>query len=236
MDCQPELLALMGTLVDVAFCMKDAHGRYLDANDAFVRRWGRSKRAVLGRQPRDIFPEGFATVLEAQDRHVLGSGEALRDELEIIVQADQSLGWYLTTKLPVLDDSGAVVGLVSLSRDLVVPESSDPELGGLAQAVDIIHERFAERLTIAQLADASGYGSARFRKRMKQVFGITPSQYLLRVRVEAAAALLVSTDMAVSEIAARCGFYDQAALTHQFSRLTGETPSHFRATDRTHSR
>ncbi|MFV1989770.1 MAG: helix-turn-helix domain-containing protein [Acidimicrobiales bacterium] len=231
--CQPELIALFGTLVDVAFCMKDVDGLYLDANDAFVRRWGRSKRAVLGRRPRDIFAPGFATVLEEQDRHVLETGQALRDELEIIIRADQSLGWYITTKLPVFDEASEVAGLVSLSRDLIVLSARDPELGSLSNAVEMMHERFAERLSIEQLAQAAGYSASRFRRRMKQVFGMSPSQYLLRVRVDAAAELLARTKVPVSEVAARCGFYDQAALTRQFARLTGETPSHYRLSDRT---
>ncbi len=232
LSCQSELIALLGTLADVAFCMKNADGLYVDVNDAFVRRWGRSKRAVLGRRPRNIFSTGFAAVLEEQDRQVLETGQALRDELEIIIQADQSLGWYITTKLPVFDDVGTVTGLVSLSRDLIVLSAQDPELGSLSKAVEMIHERFDERLSIEQLAQAAGYSSARLRRRMKQVFGMSPSQYLLRVRVDAAAELLARTKRPVSEVAARCGFYDQAALTRQFAKLTGETPSHYRTGSR----
>ncbi|HBM56940.1 MAG TPA: AraC family transcriptional regulator, partial [Acidimicrobiaceae bacterium] len=48
-------------------------------------------------------------------------------------------------------------------------------------------------------------------------------------RVDRAAGLLVDTDRPIAEIAAECGFSDQANLTRQFGRLIGETPARFRA-------
>lgn len=227
LDCQAELLGLFGVLVNVTFCMKDRAGRYLDVNDAFVRRWGHSKRDVVGKRPSHIFEDPFAGILEAQDRQVLESGDALRDEMEIIVRADNSLGWYVTTKLPVREDS-EVVGLVSLSRDLVVASSSDLQLGSLSAALRLIHEQYAKSLSVGDIAEAAGCSQSKLRRRMKHAFGISPSQYLLRVRVDEAAGLLTTTKLSVADIAARCGFYDQAALTRQFAKLTGGTPSQYR--------
>jgi AraC family transcriptional regulator len=64
---------------------------------------------------------------------------------------------------------------------------------------------------------------------MKKVFGLTATQYVLRVRVDRAADLLVDTDHSIADIAAECGFSDQANLTRLFGRLIGETPARFRA-------
>ena len=65
--------------------------------------------------------------------------------------------------------------------------------------------------------------------RFRQVFGLTPAQYVARVRVGAAAALLAESKLAISDVAARCGFTDQAHLTRQFARYTGLTPGQYRA-------
>jgi transcriptional regulator GlxA family with amidase domain len=45
---------------------------------------------------------------------------------------------------------------------------------------------------------------------MRRVFGISPTQYLLRERVDRAARLLTASDDSIATVAARCGFYDQA--------------------------
>ncbi len=62
------------------------------------------------------------------------------------------------------------------------------------------------------------------------MFGITPNQYVLRAKVDRAAARLTDSDDPIAVVATECGFYDQATLTRQFGRLTGETPARFRAT------
>ncbi|WP_448630011.1 helix-turn-helix domain-containing protein [Cellulomonas soli] len=50
---------------------------------------------------------------------------------------------------------------------------------------------------------------------------------MLRARIDHATALL-GGDRPVADIAVACGFYDQAALTRAFGRLTGQTPAQFR--------
>jgi transcriptional regulator GlxA family with amidase domain len=46
--------------------------------------------------------------------------------------------------------------------------------------------------------------------------------------VDRAAALLGGSDLALVQVAAATGFYDQASFTRTFGRLTGETPAQFR--------
>ncbi|MDH3295823.1 MAG: helix-turn-helix transcriptional regulator, partial [Acidimicrobiia bacterium] len=66
-------------------------------------------------------------------------------------------------------------------------------------------------------------------RRVRKVFGVTPTQYVLRARVEQAARLLTDTDRSLADIAVSCGFYDQADFTRRFARLTSETPAQFRS-------
>ncbi len=227
---EPELLELLDVLVDVIFCAKDLDGRYVAVNGAFVRRTGRrSKRDVLGRRAGDVFPAVLADRYEEQDAEVLGTGRHLRDEIELIRRADGSLGWYLTTKVPVAD-RGVVVGLVSVSRDLGVPSDDAIALESLERVVAVVQERLAETIRVPELAEVAGTSVATLERRMKAVFGISPSQYLLKARVDRAADLLAGTEVPLAEVATRCGFYDQADLTRRFARLTGETPAQFRTT------
>jgi PAS domain S-box-containing protein len=224
------LLALFDVLDDVMFCHKGLDGRYLAVNPAFVRRSGRrSARDVLGARARDLFPAALAERYEEQDRKVLTTGRPLRDELELIRRPDGRLGWYLTTKLPVPDPgTRAVTGLVSVSRDLETPSEEGIAVESLTRVVELVDARLDEPLRVADLAAAAGCSPAQLERRLRKVFGLTATHYVLRARVDRATTLLTTTDEALATVATRCGFYDQASFTRQFARLTGDTPAQFR--------
>ncbi len=232
-DGERQLIGLFDDLVNVMFCAKDVEGRYTDVNAAFVRRSGRrSKRDVLGQRATDLFPEPLAARYEDQDRHVIGNDVILRDELELIRRPDGSTGWYLTTKRPTHDERGEVVGLVSVSRDLVIPDARGIAMESLESTVAEVRARVARPATVDELAELAGCSVAQLDRRMKKVFGLTTSQYVLRARIDHAAELLQRTAEPVASVAADSGFYDQAAFTKQFVRLVGETPTQFRTQSR----
>ena len=238
-EAQPEVLELIDLLVDVMFCMKDTESRYLAVNSAFVKRAGRkSKRDVIGRRATAFFPAPLAQRYEEQDLQVFATGRPLRNELELIRREDGELGWYVTTKLPVAAPRHAeqVRGLVSISRDLRTPSYREVEARALQRTVEYVRENLLETIRVADLATAAGLSQSQLERRMRNAFGLSAMQYVMRARVERAAELLADTDLPVAEVAIMAGFYDQADLTHRFARLTGETPAQFRTHQRTTSR
>lgn len=229
--CQDELIALFETLVNVMFCIKNTDGVYVAVNRAFVRRTGRtSKREVVGLKARDIFITELAERYEEQDHQVFTTREPLRDQLELIRRADGTLGWYLTTKLPVSNatDPTGVDGLVSVSRDLLTATSEGIALESLQHVVSFVRDNLADTIRVADLAAAAGCSVDQAERRIRKVFGLTPKQYILRVRVDRAAELLTDTDAELSTIATTVGFYDQSDFTRRFARLTNQTPAQFR--------
>ena len=225
------LLELFGELTGVMFCAKDADGRYTEVNDAFVRRTReRTRAAVVGRRARDLFVPALAERYEEQDAAVLASGRPLRHELELIRRGNGVAGWYVTTKLPVHDseDEDTVVGVVSVSEDLRAPEDSDPSLPALARAVELAASRPDRPPRVEEMALAAGCSTSVLERRMRRVFGLAPTQFVLRTRIDHARTLLTGTTTPLAEIAAACGFHDQPAFTRQFARLAGETPGQYR--------
>ena len=67
-------------------------------------------------------------------------------------------------------------------------------------------------------------------RRVRKVFGLTPKQYVLRVKVDRAMELLATTHASISEVAVNSGFYDQSDFSKRFARITGRTPLQFRET------
>ncbi len=67
-----------------------------------------------------------------------------------------------------------------------------------------------------------------FSRAFKETFGTTPHMHMLRLRLELAKRLMLTTEDALSQIALACGLADQAHLSKLFRRVVGETPSAWR--------
>ena len=89
--------------------------------------------------------------------------------------------------------------------------------------------RYAEPLSVDDLANAAGLSRAHFSREFRRVFGESPHAYLLTRRLERAAALLRATDRSVVEICFEVGLRGVGSFTTSFSRTYGMTPTAYRA-------
>lgn len=64
------------------------------------------------------------------------------------------------------------------------------------------------------------------------MLSLNPQQFVLRTRIDHAAALLTTGSLTIAQVATAAGFYDQAVFTRTFGRLTGQTPAQFRRSPR----
>jgi AraC family transcriptional regulator len=99
----------------------------------------------------------------------------------------------------------------------------------LEEARAFLHDRFAETLTLEEVAAAVGVEPARLARAFRRTLGEPMAGYVRRIRVDAAAALLETTDLPISLVAADAGFADQSHLTRWFGRYLGITPARYRA-------
>jgi AraC-like DNA-binding protein len=227
----PGLIAmeeLMEAATDLVFCIKNRHGQYLSANAAFLRRTRLANFDDLyGRTACEIFPGPLALGYEQQDSYVMASGKPIRSRLELVTNPNGSHGWYLADKVPVRDDHGEIVALAGISRDLRAA-AADARLGPLAKAVERIRRDFASPLRIGTLAEEAGLSLSCFERNMRAVLHVSPRQLLTRIRVEAAAHALRTTDRSLVEIALDCGYCDQPTFCRQFKAEMGVTPRYHR--------
>lgn len=222
------LVALFEGLPHVMFSLKDLDGRYLAANQAFADRAGcRHPVEVVGRRASELFAPELALSYEAQDAALLETSRVVRRQLELIGRPDGTLGWYVTNKSLVRDRAGAPIAIAAVSVDEHA-SGSDASMDGLGAALRHLREHVHEPLDLAELAAIAEMRPATFERRMRRVIGLSPRQLLVRTRVEEAVHLLVSTTMPLSEVAAACGFFDQAAMNRQMRQLLGVTPGSVR--------
>jgi AraC-like DNA-binding protein len=99
----------------------------------------------------------------------------------------------------------------------------------LLRARDLADARYAEPLTVADLAAAAGLSPAYFSREFRRSFGESPHQYLLTRRLERAAALLRTTDRSVTEICFAVGLSSLGSFTTSFRRMFDTTPLAHRA-------
>src|SRR5450432_1845475 len=100
----------------------------------------------------------------------------------------------------------------------------------LQRAKDLVESRYAEPLTVEDLARAAGFSPAHFSREFRRCFGDSPHAYLLTRRLERAAALLRNTDMTVADICMAVGLESVGSFTTSFVRTFGQTPLAYRAT------
>lgn len=91
-----------------------------------------------------------------------------------------------------------------------------------------IRENIDSDLSVAGLASSINLRPYDFTRRFKATTGITPYEYVIRERVEAAKKLLRETQLSVADISCRSGFSSQAHLAMRFRQAVGVTPLRYR--------
>lgn len=99
----------------------------------------------------------------------------------------------------------------------------------ISSAIEYMKQSYMEPLTVDNIAAHCNLSSSYFYKCFLSTVHTTPNQYLLTLRLSAAKALLVTTAMPISEIAAKCGFNSQAYFSDCFRRHFAQSPSQFRS-------
>jgi len=98
----------------------------------------------------------------------------------------------------------------------------------LLRAKDLADARYAEPLTVADLARAARLSPAHFSREFRAAFGESPHRYLLTRRLERAAALLRTTDWSVARICTAVGLTSIGSFTTSFRRMFGVPPQTYR--------
>jgi AraC-like DNA-binding protein len=98
----------------------------------------------------------------------------------------------------------------------------------LLRAKDLADARYAEPLTVRDLAAAAGLSPAHFSRAFTALYGQPPHRYLLTRRLERAAALLRTTDWSITDICFAVGLSSVGSFGVSFRRVHGVSPGEYR--------
>lgn len=127
---------LIDNLPDLIY-IKDRNGRYVLDNTAHSKFLGASSMdEVVGKTAFDFLPAEVAVAYAAEENATITLGETLREREEPVFYPDGSQVWHLSTRVPLRDSSGEVVGLVGIGRDITERKRAESELQRAKEAAE----------------------------------------------------------------------------------------------------
>jgi PAS domain S-box-containing protein len=212
---------LLRTLVDGLpdrIFIKDRQSRFLINNSAHVHALGATcPDELIGKTDLDLFPAEMANQFFNDERAVMESGQPLNREEMAVNPRTQETCWLQTTKIPLRDQNGQVVGLMGISRDITDRKQAEAALRQsynemekrvAARTVELDRERLLLRTLIDNLPDCIYAKDAAGRKTMANPADLKN----LRCKTEAEAVGKTDFDLFPKDVAEKFWADDQAVI------------------------
>ncbi|NVZ70151.1 helix-turn-helix domain-containing protein [Pseudomonas costantinii] len=176
-----------------------------------------------------LFPEMASTrALLAAAQNALSFSETISQTIRPVIEAmvEQDASQRLISLLTVLN---------TLSRDVaaqrIAEENASPQIvedARVRRVLDYLHGHYAQPLGIPELAQMACVSVSAFHRMFRRHTRCTALDYIVRLRIGHACALLMQGNLAVSTIAEHVGYVSQALFNRQFKAQKGITPTQFR--------
>jgi diguanylate cyclase (GGDEF)-like protein/PAS domain S-box-containing protein len=127
------LLRTMLDLMPAQMYAKDAHSRFIAGNLAVARGMGTTTTELVGKTDFDFFPRSIAQSFFDDEQAIIRTGQPLIDHQEMTLdQQSGSLRHLSTSKVPLRDPAGNVIGIVGIGRDVTESRLADERIHHLA--------------------------------------------------------------------------------------------------------
>jgi PAS domain S-box-containing protein len=166
---------LMDNLPDAVY-FKDAASRFIRVNRAHSRKFGLSDPTQLaGKSDTDFFSGEHAQQALADEREIIRTGQPLLNVEEKETWKDGTVSWVLTSKLPLRDAAGQVIGTCGISVDITERKQVEQALAERTEEVSQRNQELAE-------ANATLQRQIAVRERIEQV--LDRERLLLRTLID----------------------------------------------------
>ena len=99
----------------------------------------------------------------------------------------------------------------------------------IKQAIQYLTLQFTQPISIERMSNELGYHRTHLNKLFKQATGVSPMQYLIKIRMQRAELLLASS-MTIDQVASSVGYSDALYFSRRFRQWRGQSPSEYRTT------
>jgi len=222
-------LGLFDFTPNIYFYIRDTKARFLWMNEQLQKHLGvKSIAECVGKTDSDFFSPDLVSSCYQEDMAVIASRRPLLNQLWIIPERTGRSKWFLSSKIPLFDTDSKVTVLVGIMQDLAHDFKALHPLGEMHTVIDYIVEHYYEPINSEMLASLVFLSVRQFERRFREMFQVSPREFILKVRIDAAVKLLTESDLSILQIALKCGFYDNSHFTQHFKRKMGDTPVNFR--------
>ena len=98
----------------------------------------------------------------------------------------------------------------------------------LSSAISFMEKNYTEPVTVIELAEKAGMPESTFRHSFKRTIGVSPIDYLIRLRIEKAAEMMAKDNsIRVIDASQGTGFYNSAYFTRKFKEIMKVTPMQY---------
>ena len=173
----------------------------------------------------------FQTVLQGiQKKPAVVSGYKY---LDYIQSSFQILAELHQINQGVIDETYQTIclGMFMLIKKIYQHKAMVVPMGPSSYASDVlwyINQHYSEDISLEELAKEFNISASHLRRIFKQVYEISPINYLIKHRIATATDYLLKTDMSVAEVARQVGYENTTHFSHLFADRIGCTPSEFR--------
>jgi PAS domain S-box-containing protein len=224
-----QIIHMFDLLPGTLFWIKNANSQILYTNQALLDTFGfKSLADIVGKSDESFSPPHLAKQFITDDKKVM-AGELVTNRIELNISANGDFAWFSTTKRPLLNRKGDIIGSYGFTHHL---ERSSPELSTISAIkapVDFIRQNYHQDISIDDLAKSSFLSVSALERRFKKYLSKTPKQILNEIRLENARRMLIETSQPIMEIAYQCGFSEHSYFSKKFKALFGVLPSQLRA-------
>jgi PAS domain S-box-containing protein len=224
-----QLITLFDFLPDLYFFVKDRHGRFILCNLLLRELCGvGGTEDVIGQTDHDFFPKAIADAYVRDDGHVLRTGRRIANRIEPLQESDGSVNWYVTSKIPLYSQTGEIIGIAGMTRDLHRATQSLRPYREMANVLEFIEGNYSKPIRVSELAKLASLSVGQFERRFKTAIGVPPMRYVAQTRINKACHALLHTARMITQIALDAGFYDHSHFTKEFRRHTDMAPREYR--------
>jgi len=227
-DCPRFIERLPGWLAAGRLAASACTGAFLLASAGVLNGRRATTHWSAEREFRSAFPDvrlRFASLIERDGPVITSGGGTAGIDLGLAL-VEQAAGGEVARRVA----AGILFDYRRGPQGRYFPLTPAPSTGDslVARAQASIHERLAEPLTIASLAQRLHVSTRTLLRRFRADLGLTPQAYLQRARIDVARARLEATEASIEQIVAEVGYVDRASFGRSFKRHLGVAPATFR--------